>query len=105
MSRQAQEKLLVAQVAKEIQSNLVQIEQVLDGFFRDYERRPDLATLETPFRQIIGVLTMLRHDGAVAVLQDCLEDIRRFSSPDYAPQESDFESLAARLSLLGFFVA
>lgn len=104
MSRQAQEKLLVAQVAKEIQSNLVQIEQVLDGFFRDVERRPDLASLETPFRQIVGVLTMLRHDGAVAALQECQEDVRRFSSPDYAPQESDFESLAGRLSVLGFFV-
>lgn len=104
MSRQAQEKLLVAQVAKEIQSNLVQIEQVLDGFFRDVERRPDLASLETPFRQIVGVLTMLRHDGAVAALQECQEDVRRFSSPDYAPLESDFESLAGRLSVLGFFV-
>ena len=35
MSRQAQEKLLIGQVAREIQSNLAQIEQVLDGFFRD----------------------------------------------------------------------
>jgi chemosensory pili system protein ChpA (sensor histidine kinase/response regulator) len=104
MSRQAQEKLLVAQVAKEIQSNLVQIEQVLDGFFRDVERRQDLASLDTPFKQIIGVLTMLRHDGAVAVLQECLEDVRRFSSQDYTPQEADFESLAGRLSMLGFFV-
>ncbi len=39
MSRQAQEKLLIGQVAKEIQSNLAQIEQVLDGFFRDAEKR------------------------------------------------------------------
>ena len=104
MSRQAQEKLLVAQVAKEIQSNLVQIEQVLDGFFRDVERRPELASLEAPFRQTAGVLTMLRHDGAVAALQECQEDVRRFSSPEYVPLESDFESLAGRLSVLGFFV-
>ncbi len=104
MSRQAQEKLLVAQVAREIQSNLVQIEQVLDGFFRDVDRRPDLVSLETPFKQTIGVLTMLRHGGAVSALQECLEDVRRFSSPEYVPQESDFETLAGRLSMLGFFV-
>jgi chemosensory pili system protein ChpA (sensor histidine kinase/response regulator) len=104
MSRQAQEKLLIAQVAKEIQTNLAQIEQVLDGFFRDAEKRADLATLEVPLRQVIGALTMMRHDGAVSALRQCAADIKGFSADDYVPQESDFERVADELSILGFFI-
>ena len=42
MSRRAQEKLFLAQVAREIQTNLVHIEQALDGYVRDPSR--DAAT-------------------------------------------------------------
>ena len=104
MSRQAQEKLLVGQVAREIQNNLAQIEQVLDGFFRDAEKPADLKSLETPLRQVIGALTMMRHEGAAAVLRQCTADIRNFSEPAYAPQEADFSRVADRLALVGFFV-
>jgi chemosensory pili system protein ChpA (sensor histidine kinase/response regulator) len=104
MSRQAQEKLLIAQVAKEIQTNLAQIEQVLDGFFRDAEKRADLSTLEVPLRQVIGALTMMRHDGAVTALRQCAADIKGFTADDYVPQESDFERVADELSILGFFI-
>ncbi len=104
MSRQAQEKLLVSQVAREIQNNLTQIEQVLDGFFRDAEKRADLDGLDNPMRQVIGALTMMRHDAAVAVLKECAADIRTFAAPEYTPHEADFERLAEQLSLVGFFV-
>ncbi|WP_301100978.1 Hpt domain-containing protein [Propionivibrio sp.] len=104
MSRQAQEKLLVGQVAKEIQNNLAQIEQVLDGFFRDTEKRADLAGLEVPFRQIAGALTMMRYDAAVTAVRECAAEIKRFSDPEYAAQETDFERVANQLSLIGFFI-
>ena len=104
MSRQAQEKLLISQVAREIQNNLTHVEQVLDGFFRDVDKGTDLEGLENPMRQVIGALTMMRHDAAVALLQKCAADIRSFASPDYVPLESDFEHLAEKLSLVGFFV-
>ena len=104
MSRQAQEKLLISQVAKEIQSNLAQIEQVLDAFFRDPDKRADLAALDTPLRQISGALTIMRQDGAVAALRHCSDAVQRFADPAYAPQEADFEAVASQLSLLGFFV-
>lgn len=104
MSRQAQERLLVAQVAKEIQSNLAQIEQVLDGFFRDAEKQAELASLDVPLRQIVGALTMMRHDGAVKAVQSCAEEIRRFSAAGYVATESDFERVAGQLSMIGFFV-
>jgi len=104
MSRLAQEKLLVGQVAREIQNNLAQIEQVLDGFFRDADKPVALDTLETPLKQVIGALMMMRHDGAVAVLQQCASDIRAFATPDYVPLEADFSRVAERLALVGFFI-
>ena len=45
MARRAQERLILAQVAREIQANLRHMEQVLDAFFRDHAKRADLATL------------------------------------------------------------
>ena len=104
MSRQAQEKLLVSQVAKEIQSNLGQIEQVLDGFFRDPAKRSELESLKGPLRQIVGALMIMRHDDAVTALQSCSTEIDRFSDAAYEPLEGDFERVANQLSMIGFFV-
>lgn len=104
MSRQAQEKLLVGQVAKEIQTNLAQIEQVLDGFFRDESRRADLAELEVAFAQVAGALSMLRHDDAAAAVRQCAEEISCFAEADYVAQDGDFERVANELSLIGFFI-
>jgi chemosensory pili system protein ChpA (sensor histidine kinase/response regulator) len=104
MSRKAQEKLLIGQVAKEIQTNLAQIEQVLDGFFRDVSKRAELEGLDSPLRQIAGALTMMHHDAAVAALQDCAGEIKRFATPEYQPQEADFERVANQLSIIGFFI-
>lgn len=104
MSRLAHERLLNGQVAREIQSNLGQIEQILDGFFRDASKRADLANLETMIRQIVGALTIMRHEGAVTVLRQCATEIRNFATPEYVPQERDFERVAEELALVGFFV-
>ncbi|MFC5302213.1 Hpt domain-containing protein [Azospira restricta] len=104
MSRQAQEKLLIGQVAKEIQSNLAQIEQVLDGFFRDADKRGDLAGLDGPLHQIVGALMIMGQNAAVDTLHECEGEIRRFAAADYVPQEGDFERVADRLSALGFFI-
>jgi chemosensory pili system protein ChpA (sensor histidine kinase/response regulator) len=104
MSREAQEKLLVGQVAREIQSNLGQIEQVLDGFFRDVGKRAELASLDVPLRQVAGALSMMHHDGAVAAVRQCAQQIKHFSDPAYDPQDDDFERVANQLSLIGFFI-
>lgn len=104
MTRRAQEKLLVGQVAREIQSNLAQIEQALDAFFRDPEKNQDLAQLDSPLKQIAGALSMLGHDGALKMLRQCRDQIRGFSQPGYTPAQEDFESVAQELSMLGFFV-
>ena len=104
MTRRAQEKLLVGQVGREIRSNLAQIEQVLDGYFRDPEHKPDLAALDTPLKQVGGALAMLGHFSAVRYLQEGGARIRAMAQPDYVLAVGDFEALARQLSLLGFFV-
>ena len=104
MSRLAQEKLLIGQVAKEIQSNFAQIEQVLDSYFRDAEKRADLVSLEVPFRQVTGALSMMRHDSAAAAVHECSAEIKRFADAGYEPQDSDFERIANKLSLIGFYI-
>ncbi len=104
MTRRAQEKLLIGQVGREIQNNLAQIEQSLDGFFRDPAKAHELAQLEAPLKQIGGALAMLGHFAAVNSLNDCSARIRQFAQPDYLPASEDFEAVATQLSMLGFFV-
>lgn len=104
MTRRAQEKLLIGQVGREIQNNLAQIEQALDGFFRDPTKAHDLLQLDNPIKQISGALAMLGHFGAVNSLKECAATIQQFAQPDYQPANEDFEAVADQLSLLGFFV-
>ncbi len=52
MSKRAQERVLLAQVGREIQTNLRHMEQVLDAFFRDPSKRGELATLTKDSQQI-----------------------------------------------------
>lgn len=104
MTRRAQEKLLIGQVAREIQNNLAQVEQALDAFFRAPDHNEDLRGLRNPLKQIEGALTMLGHDGAIASLRQCEEKIESFAQPGYSPNPEDFEAVAGELSILGFFV-
>jgi chemosensory pili system protein ChpA (sensor histidine kinase/response regulator) len=104
MTRRAQEKLLVSQVAREIQNNLGQVEQALDGFFRNPEKLQDFAALDGPLKQTAGALAMLGHLGAVSTVQECNARIQRFGQPGYVPASGDFEEVARQLSMLGFFV-
>ncbi|MGA8055339.1 MAG: Hpt domain-containing protein, partial [Burkholderiales bacterium] len=104
MSRRAQERLLMAQVVAEMQSNLRAIEQALDAFFRAPDKRTELPGLDKPVKQVLGALTMLGEERAATVLAECEQNIRRFGAPEYEPDKADFESIAAALSGLGFYV-
>ena len=104
MTRKAQERLLMAQVVSEIKSNLSTIEGALDGFFREPAKRGELAALDGQIRQVQGALTILGADKAVVALAGCQAEIARFATPDYQPQQADFEKVAQTMSGLGFFV-
>src|SRR5690606_36529544 len=59
MGRRAQERVLLAQVGREIQANLRHMEQVLDAFFRNHDKRDDLGSLTRDSQQIRGALSIL----------------------------------------------
>ena len=104
MSRRAEERLLMAQVAAEIQTNLRGIEQVLDNFFREPEVPHDLNGLQSQLRQVAGALMILQQDEAVKAVGGLQTQIQQFSAEGYQTKAGDFERVAQTLSGLGFFV-
>jgi chemosensory pili system protein ChpA (sensor histidine kinase/response regulator) len=104
MQRRAQERLLLAQVAREIQANLRHMEQVLDAFFRDHEKRADLATLAHDSKQITGALRILGLEHAEQLLALCQQQIDEYAKPETPVVNDDLELLAEALSGLGFYI-
>ena len=104
MGRKAQEKLLLAQIGTEIQTNLRHIEQVLDAFFRDHSKRADIPGLTPYVRQIFGALSILELERAADLLNACQSLIDKFADVDQEPIARDMELVAEGLSSLGFYV-
>jgi len=104
ISRKAQEKILLAQVVHEIQTNLRHIEQVLDGFFRDNAKRGDLPGLDSYIKQVMGALNILELERAADLLKACQLLIHGFADPDRAIEQHELELVADGLSSLGFYI-
>jgi chemosensory pili system protein ChpA (sensor histidine kinase/response regulator) len=104
MARKAQERLLLAQVAREIQANLRHMEQVLDAFFRDHEKRAELTTLGHDSKQITGALRILGLEHAEQLLALCQQQIDEYAKPETPVNNEDLELLAEALSGLGFYI-
>ncbi len=104
MSRKAQERLFMGQVAREILASLGEVEQHLDAYFRNPARAPELAGLSAPLKQVEGALNMLGQDSAVALVRRSAQQIARMAQPDHVAAAGEFETLAHQLSGLGFFV-
>ncbi|NMG50197.1 response regulator [Azoarcus communis] len=103
-ARRAQEKEALSQLAREILSSLANIEQALDDFFRDEQKRAPLAQLSAPLHQIEGALTLLGETDAITVVHEAEALIGRYAAGENPSDASEFESLAHRLSALGFFI-
>ena len=101
LTRRAQEKMLISQVSREMRSNLAQVEQSLDSYFRQPDDQSPLGPVDTLLRQIAGALAMLGHLPAVRHLQHCQACIADFAG---AEDSERFVQVADDLSLLGFFV-
>ncbi len=104
MSRRAQERLFLGQVAREILASLSDVEQQLDSYFRDPSRAAELSALAAPLKQVEGALNMLGQDAAVALVRRCAAQIAAMGRPEHEIVEGEFEALAHQLSGLGFFV-
>ena len=104
IGRKAQEKLLLAQIGTEIQTNLRHIEQVLDAFFRDPSKRGEIPGLTSYIRQIFGALSILELERAADLLNACQRIIDKFSDLNQEPVARDMELVAEGLSSLGFYI-
>ncbi len=104
ISRKAQEKLLLAQVAHEIQANLRRVEEVLDAFFRDTTKREGIPALDSVLKQISGALTILDFGKADKLLGICHSSIRQFADLSYQPSPLELQGVAEGLSSLGFYI-
>ena len=102
--RRAQEREALGQLSKEMLSSLAQVEQTLDDYFRNPQKRAALGELQRPLQQILGALSMLGETQAIALLREAGASIARFASPDAQPDQAGFEALAHKLSALGFYI-
>ncbi|MEQ1668503.1 MAG: Hpt domain-containing protein, partial [Sulfuriferula sp.] len=104
-SRQAQEKLLIAQVAQEIQTNIQKIEEILDGFFRDnFHDKKVLAELDRPITEIHGALSIMQLSNANLILEHTHQVIKQLGDPATPINEADFPVIADAISSISLYV-
>lgn len=99
-----QEKKLLKQVAQEVLTNLAQIEDILDRFFSEPERRNDLPLLPGLFNQISGVTHLLELNQASTVLEACRTLTEELTESDLSVDQTRQTLLADALSSLGFYI-
>ncbi len=104
LSQQIGKLQLQAQVAGEIINNLRHIEQVLDAFSRDTEKRDNLSTLPTYLRQIHGALIMLSFERAADLMKACEKLVIAYIEPGHAAKVQDMDWIAEGLSSLELFL-
>lgn len=95
---------LQTQVAREIVTNLQQVEQVLDGYARDRSRAATLAALTSLLKQIHGALSILGFDRAAEIQAMCNRLIARCADGDPAWTEMDLETVVEGLTSVGFYL-
>lgn len=104
MSRRAQERLLIFQVGQEVQVNLQQIEQVLDGYFRDPLKAGELKPLTALFNQVQGALAILDLNEAAALNQLITRRVAEYASGARKGEGEDAEGVAEGVSALGLYI-
>ncbi|HEX5129850.1 MAG TPA: Hpt domain-containing protein, partial [Usitatibacter sp.] len=104
MTRRAQEKLLVFQVGQEVQVNLQNIEQVLDGYFRDAGRRGELAALSAQFAQVQGALMIMELEEAAGLNSAVMGRVQQFAEGSADGVGEPAEAVADGLSALGLYI-
>jgi len=103
MTRKAEDKALLTQLVRDIQGSLRHMEQELDIFFRDHQKRDGLTGLAKDGQDISGALRLLGHEKANRLLQACMTQIASYTKPETELTHQDFELLAESLSALGFY--
>jgi chemosensory pili system protein ChpA (sensor histidine kinase/response regulator) len=104
MTRRAQERLLVFQVGQEVQVNLQNIEQALDAFFRDPDKRPALKGLPALFAQVQGALMIMELADAAKVNAAVGAMVAQFAEGSLDAGSESAERVADGLSALGLYI-
>ncbi len=104
MTRRAQEKLLLFQVGQEVQVNLQNIEQVLDGYFRDSARRDELGALAAQFAQVQGALMIMELGEAAGLNAAVMARVQQFAEGSLDGAGDAAERVADGLSALGLYI-
>ncbi|HJW56675.1 MAG TPA: Hpt domain-containing protein [Burkholderiaceae bacterium] len=104
MSRQARHRQTMMTLAAEMQSNLRQIEKILDEYFNDPSQRAGINQIGPILHQIEGALAVLDQDDAMRAVQHTQAAIMRFAEVDALPERSEFEQVARNIGALSFFI-
>ena len=103
-ARRTQEREALGQLSREVLSSLAHVEQVLDDFFRNQQKRSPLANLAKPLKQIEGALKLIGDADAITLVDAAARTVARMAEADAETDRDEFEKLARDLSALGFYV-
>ena len=102
-SQAVAERELLHHLAQEVTSNLKQIEDSLDLFFRDAGQREGLAQLPSIAGQARGALVMLELHDAADLLGAAVKAVEQYTLEGY-PVDDDKDRIADAFSSLGLYI-
>ena len=104
LTRLAQEKQTISQVAREIRSNMRLVEQALDAVFRDRMAVEELKPVPGLLGQVSGAMRMLGWNEANELLTKTSDRLIELVSRDEKLSAQEIDSLADVLAGLSFYV-
>ena len=104
LTRLAQEKQTISQVAREIRANMRLVEQALDVVFRDRSATEELKPIPALLGQVSGAMRMLGWNDANELLTKTSERLIDAVKVDATLSAQDIDSLADVLAGLSFYV-
>jgi chemosensory pili system protein ChpA (sensor histidine kinase/response regulator) len=104
LTRLAQEKQTISQVAREIRTNMRLVEQALDAVFRDRTAIDELKAVPALLGQVSGAMRMLGWDGANDLLTSTSDRLINLVRREDAIGAAEIDSLADVLAGLSFYV-
>lgn len=104
LTRLAQEKQTISQVAREIRTNMRLVEQALDTVFRDRAAVDELKPVPALLGQVSGAMRMLGWNEANDLLTKTSDRLIELVSRDEALSAQEIDSLADVLAGLSFYV-
>ncbi len=104
LTRLAQEKQTISQVAREIRANMRLVEQALDAVFRDRTATDELKPVPALLGQVSGAMRMLGWNEANELLSKTTDRLIESVGHQAALSTQDIDSLADVLAGLSFYV-